>query len=433
MYCWEMLHTDFIKGETLTSLFSHINHKNINTFVNELCQYNSPLGHKKEIADLIEHFHVKSCTMTPEIEKCICELRNGANIVIMPHQPNMFPSVAIVEPIFYLVEACRLANAKSGKRFLPVFMFVDYDSADDKRFHKCSIPIISRPYRKHLHFSIPSGKSKDTMFNIDKPSFAIVQNWMEDFRVAAKQFAKGSKYSQSLGVYFKQMKAILCQCYDRADTFAEFNEFVLDYIINRCWGMAVLFFKGHMQYLSTSVEFEELIKNQKKINILFNDAIRILRSEQVDISVKTRNITDNKVWHYKVECKRRCKERCDQCSNMTTFKTSKQYLLPDVIFDNILDYLYLGKSGAVGYYRQAEHIVISNYIQSALYGECLCPQLLIKSDGIDINSIYSNVEFKFPSEYTCIFNDRQNSIFFLCCCIGIENLKKVLKDKVSRK
>lgn len=432
MYCWEMLHTDFIKGEVLTSLFSHINHKNIDTFVNELCQYNSPLGHKKEIADLIEQFHVKSCTMTPEIEKGIGELRNGAYIVVMPHQPNIFPSVAIVEPIFYLVEACRLASEKSGKQFLPIFMFVDYDSAGDKRFRKCSIPITSKPYRKHLHLSIPSDKLNDTMFHIEKPPYAIVQNWMEDFRVAAKQFAKKSKYSKSIGVYFKQIEEIICQCYEKADTFAEFNEFILDYIVNKCWKMSVLFFKGHMQYLSTSVEFEELIKNQQTINSLFNDAIGILHSEQVDVSVKIRNITDNKIWHYKDDCKRRCKEICGQCSNMKIIKRSKKYIFPDVICDNILDYLYLGKSGSVGYYKQAEHIVISNYIQSALYGEHVCPQLLVKSDGVDINTVYQNAEFIFPPEYIRIFNERQNSIIFLCCCIGIENLKRILKDKICR-
>ena len=433
MNCWQILHSDLSENKVLTNMFSHINHTTIDDFVNDLCQYEAPQKHNAEIADFIELFHTKSGFLSEEIFNRTNELRNGANIVLMAHQPNLFPTVAIIEPIFYLVESCKLAQERTGRSYLPVFMFVDYDAADDKRFKKCSIPVISKPYKKHLSLKGTSLARKDVMFNIEKPPLEVVEGWIEGFRVAAKQFVKSSHYSSYFNNYFKEIRTFILKCYNNANTFSEFNEFILNAIVNHFWDMSVLFYEGHIQYSTIGNEFDNLINNQDKLNELLNEALEVLLKENVYISMKPRQSNINRIWYYQPECGRRCYGFCESCENRNIPKIQPRYRLPDVICDNILDYLYIGKSGAVGYYKQAEHVVISNYIQSTMFRDSICPQLLINSAGIEINQLRSDAETFFSPEYIESFQDRQNPIIFFCFCVGFERLKKTIETIIFRR
>lgn len=427
MNCWQILHSDFSANEVLTNMFSHISHTTIDTFVNELCQYKSSNKHNIEIADLIEQFHTKAGSLSEDICSRIHELRGGANIILMAHQPNIFPTIAIIEPIFYLVESCKLAQERTGRRYVPVFMFVDYDVADDKRFYKCAIPIISKPYTKHIRLSIPHSTRNDVMFNIERPPLKVVESWIEEIRVAAKQFTKNSCYSSSLNDHFQEVRTLILKCHSNAKNFSEFNEFILDAIVNHFWNMSVLFYEGHTQYLLIGKEFVDLINSQVNVNRLFNEALDILNKEKISVSMRPRQLTANRIWHYQTECKRRCYGLCDSCDNLSVPKTQPGYKLPDVICDNILDHLYIGKAGAVGYYKQAEHVVVSNYVQSTMFADSVCPQLLIDSNGIAINRLRSDAETFFSAEYIEAFQDRQNSTIFFCACVGFEKLKETIK------
>lgn len=430
MKCWEILHTKKIDDNLeLHELFNKINYSNIEDFVEVLCNE----GEKHEvdnhlIIEPIKNFHLKSNTFY-EVKKQINDIEKGCYIVLMAHQPNIFPSIAIIETIFILAIACKRATERIGKVFLPVYMFVDYDYAEDKRFLNSFVPTITKPYKKVLKLKINSSQKKDVMFNIPKPDKNILFMWEEIIETAVKQLDNERKlYSQEI---CEEVLDLINECYEKATSFAEFNEIFLDRLVNRIWKIGIVFFEGHELYDKNGIKLKEIFSHKEDINKLYNECLGILKKNEIEVTMKEREISENYGWVYKKECNKRCRIKCSNNENSLAFNCIYDYLFPDVIYDNISDYILLQKIGTVGYYKQAEHVLLSNYIYNKLWGE-ITPHLLVDPTGIDFENI-GVPQNEYSDQYVDICENRQCSIVFFLASLGFEKTKKIIVNIVTRR
>lgn len=430
MKCWEVLHTKIIDiNYELHMLFNKINYLNIEEFVEALCdEIELHETNNGVFIDLIKTFHQKSKTFC-EIRKQIDKIENGGYIVLMAHQPNIFPSVAIIETIFVLAIACKKATEKTGKFFIPVFMFVDYDYADDKRFLNSYVPMVTKPYKKTMKLSIDPTQKRDVMFNISKPDLNTIETWIEILDIAVNQLNYTKEFDSNF--FLERIRNLISECYEKCTSFTEFNEFFLDRIVNKIWKIGIVFFEGHELYKKNEPILKVNLGRKEDINKLYNECLCILQKNNIEVTMREREISENYEWVYKRKCNRRCRKKCGNNEKEIALSCKYDYLFPDVIYDNMLDYILLHKIGSVGYYKQAEHIILSNYVYNKLWGK-VTPQLLVDPTGIGFHNI-GVPRNKYTVQYIKNCENRQCSIIFFLALLGFEKTKKIIENNISRR
>ena len=215
------------------------------------------------------------------------------------------------------------------------------------------------------------------------------------------------------------------------ETFSGFNSNILNSIFIDNWDCGIFFIEGHKFFLDNKSYLMQIQEDKSVLNSKFNEVHSFFEDKGIHTSFKYRDVDDLFCWYYRTQCRKRCKK------NMECFsECSPQYLFPDVIADYLSDYLLFEKVGAVGYYKQFEATIYSEYILKEVYGIQGAPQLLtcISLNPLYGLSAYENIIAAYCSKNNLNFdayikacNDSHCSIFYHILLQGFDNVLNYLK------
>jgi uncharacterized protein YllA (UPF0747 family) len=247
---------------------------------------------RRHLSDWIRKFHSECGTLTSQVEQAIEKLRTHDCLLLMAaHQPNLFAYGGVLRKVtLEHVLAERLAKSLD----VPVIKFfglADQDFTDDRWVRSAQVPDSERRNGVlELRVVLP----EKTMLNrTPKPAQSVLDKWLHDVddwihRKTKAVIALGkttgvqldpiptSEYSENL----KQLWSIVTAAHERAQSYADFNAFVISGVINGMCGYDTLFCRFSECQRIFKREFSLLIQEFQKYSRALQDEIAISQSEE---------------------------------------------------------------------------------------------------------------------------------------------------------
>jgi len=363
----------------------------------------------KALAEVAYEFHQKARTLTSNVESNLALLASGAPRLRMAHQINLFPSMSITGQLILLNVIAKVLNSRYGISSAQIYLALDYDRAEDRRFRVSHFPDAARDGGSLcLTGAVSSRYFNKPMWVVPKPPQELVRNWLNQINYSITENLailrkKGFYESQRGKMYanFNLMENIVWRAYDQASSLVEFNAYVLSSIVNGEWNLPVAFMLGSKIQPLMKNGYEFIISKYPQILSATLDAYDYLRGQGIILKGKQENLQRTlPIWFVCPNCNERLEacydgeidalisySYCHCCNTEYKFElgTIQQPQLdnmvrsgkitPRIILDNLLDLVSLGVIGGSGYIGQAEHLLITNYVASKL-GFVLSPQIL---------------------------------------------------------
>lgn len=298
-------------------------------------------------------------------------------LIMFPYQPNLFPSVSAIAPAVHMETIRIIMEKEYNTTIVPIFLVVDYDNAQDKRFSKAFFPYLASSTSKlHFNYKIEKAQKYDTMFSIAIPTKNVIDIWKQNIERCVNNLLQAFpkteiEFTTKLQTNKNEIDELLDKAKENEHSFSGFNTYVLYHILVKKWDCGMFFIEGHNLYLSDTFFSTKIHSNKDKMYHKFNEIHFLLQQKDIQTSFKELSRDSVFFWYYRKKCCTRCK--CDvECFE----NCLPDYIFPDVISDYILDYILIGKVGSVGYFKQFEATVYSEYILGELFGIEGSPQLL---------------------------------------------------------
>lgn len=334
---------------------------------------------------------------------------DNTHVIIYPYQPNAFPSVSVIAPFVHMEHIKNIMEQRYEKKIVPVFLIVDYDSLSDRRFQGSYIPsLLEKDCKISLRHKMTLNK-QDTMFSAPLPERGKAQKWFSMILDEARYLdafldAKGNIIDKS-----QTIVSDLSHAFQLSNTFSEFNVRILFKIVTKYFNLSTLFIEGHDNYIIDRGECCNVVKqielnNQKMIKAyeMFVDQYSVYCS---DFSIR-KDTVESGLWKYCFRCKKRCSigDTCDEICN-------PEYVFPNVIYDYLIDYLFYKKVGGIGYYKQAEATIFTDYLLQKVFNISPCPQFLSKV-ALDVTEFIPKINEQNYEQYIRMCNDSHCCILF---------------------
>jgi hypothetical protein len=208
-------------------------------------------GRRNQLARYIRKFHGDSGTLTPCVEEAIENLESGSCLLLMTaHQPNLFPYSGVLrKATLNHVLAKRLSESLK----VPVVSFfgvADQDFTDDRWVKSALLPDVERRGGLlELRFDMPE---KLMLNKVAKPARKVLDAWRDQIstwidkklssvRLACKslgfEFSGNTDFAGNSEVFWSLVE----EAYERAETYADFNAYVMSRIVNEVWGYDTVF------------------------------------------------------------------------------------------------------------------------------------------------------------------------------------------------
>jgi hypothetical protein len=207
---------------------------------------------RRQLARYVRKFHGECGTLTPCVEEVIRSLEDGSCLLLMTaHQPNLFAYGGVLrKATLNHVLAERLRKSLR----VPVVSFfgvADQDFTDDRWVRSALLPDVERRNGLlELRFEMPE---KLMLNRVAKPSRMVLDGWRGEIKnwVDKKlgsierecrtfKLQLGKKKGE-LAWNFEGFWGLVEDAYERAQTYADFNAFVMSRIVNDVWGYGTLF------------------------------------------------------------------------------------------------------------------------------------------------------------------------------------------------
>jgi hypothetical protein len=207
---------------------------------------------RNQLARHVRKFHRECGTLTPCVEETIKNLEDSSCLLLMTaHQPNLFAYSGVLRKATL---NSVLAEKLSESLRVPVVGFfgvADQDFADDRWVRSALLPDVERKDGLlNLRFDMP----ERLMLNrVARPSRRVLDDWRSDIENwMDRKLSSVGRGCGSLGLQFTGEKAgiagnfegfwkLVEDAYERAETCADFNAFMMSRIVNEVWGYATLF------------------------------------------------------------------------------------------------------------------------------------------------------------------------------------------------
>jgi len=207
---------------------------------------------RNQLAKHIRRFHGQCGTLTPCVEETIKNLEDDSCLLLMTaHQPNLFAYSGVLRKATLNHV---LAEKLSESLKVPVVSFfgvADQDFADDRWVRSALLPDLERrDGLLELCFDMPE---KLLLNKVAKPSGEILDDWRNEIKKWMERKLRSiGRAFRSLGVQFSSENAditrnfegfwtLVEEAYQRAETYADFNAFMMSRIVNEVWGYGTLF------------------------------------------------------------------------------------------------------------------------------------------------------------------------------------------------
>ena len=244
---------------------------------------------RADLSSFIRNFHRDCGTLSPNIQKRIDDLRDGACIVLMTaHQPNLFAYSGVFRKAVLNFVLTKRLEKRLGVRVVNFFGIADQDFTDDRWVKSSLLPAVKRR-EGVLAIEIKLPK-KLTLNRVPKPSLdllngwkAMIKGWLDDAINSVDRFCKANSFPglgskkpllhRNFGSFWK----IVEDAYERSTTYSDFNAFVMSKIVNEVWGYDTLFsrfsecqqvFAPEFSFLlSRFMDYSKFIKEANELQI----------------------------------------------------------------------------------------------------------------------------------------------------------------------
>ena len=238
---------------------------------------------RSQLSSLIHHFHQECGTLTPQINEAISRFEDKSCLVLMTaHQPNLFA----YSGVFRKATLNHVLAEKLSKLLnVPVvclFGIADHDFSDDRWVKSALLPDVERRGGLlELRINLPD---KMVLNRIEKPPRHVLSGWKSKIRDwIERKLASIEEFCKSIGVEFDRSNVgsslnfggfwrIVENAYSKAETYSDFNAFVMSKIVNLSWGYDTLFFRLSESPRIFKNDFESLLSNFQEYSRCVKDA-----------------------------------------------------------------------------------------------------------------------------------------------------------------
>lgn len=411
------------RGETINpniiSFFQGITSRTVTESANDTLRYlkeqpypykTSPISSFK-LAEKSTIFHERANTLSKSVIKNIDCIKSGSPRIRLSHQIDIFFSMGILGQ-FILLNQIQQKLSQHGVPTGSIYVAIDYDRAEDSRFRVAHFPDVKR----RDGFIPLTGAVKKELFNkpmgsIPKPPAELVKSWLfmiqssinENISILRKMNVFEQKRNM-INNHFCELQDIIWESYSKANSFTDFNAFLISKIVNNMWNLPIAFVYGSELQPLMKDGYEQLFDRYDLINSFAKEAKDYFANYGVHLKGITEGNTSKfLLWYNCPKCFERLELKltegqnifvestCPDCQSKYKFQLGTR-LKPElsaisdrmsarIILDNILDTASLGFVGGSGYIGQADHLVLTNYVAKKL-GMSISPQCIFIPNGL---------------------------------------------------
>lgn len=341
----------------------------------------------------VHKFHEECETVAPHVEEAIEKLENDSCLFLMTaHQPNLFAYSGVLrKATLNHVLAEKLSEGLN----LPVVSFfgiADQDFTDDRWVKSALLPDGERKDGVlELRVDLPE---KLMLNKVPKPSRQVLSNWQNKIKDwFSRKLISIERSLKSLGVEFnpkdtdlpknfEDFWGIVEESYNRAESYSDFNAFLISRIVNLCWGYNTLFARFSECEQIFKREFCFLLSHFKEYSELVREAT--LSEESPKRGVFQHEYNTVPFW-YHCDCGGKARLTADQqrisflglgeclhcgekyridfsskedpeISGILHRISARSLSMPLVFFDGLKVCCYVGGLGGKVYLRQAKYV-----------------------------------------------------------------------------
>ena len=211
-------------------------------------------AHEKRIqlSRWIRKFHQECGTINSNVEEAIDRLENGSCLFLMSaHQPNLFAYSGVFRKATLNHVLAEKLSEKLNVPVVSFFGIADQDFTDDRWVKSAILPAVERRKGElELRFRMPE---KLMLNKVAKPSRQVldvwrskIENWFNSKLSSIKRYCVnfGVEFNFKDGELtknFEEFWGIVEDAYKKAETYADFNAFIMSKIVNEAWGYDTLF------------------------------------------------------------------------------------------------------------------------------------------------------------------------------------------------
>jgi hypothetical protein len=347
---------------------------------------------RQHLSDWIRKFHSECGTLTAQVEQALGRLCIRDCLLLMTaHQPNPFAYGGVLRKAALNHVLAKRLSESLGVPVVTFFGLADQDFTDNPWTRSAMLPDSERRDGVlELRATLPE---KMMLCRIPKPAQVVLDKWLHDLddwihRKTKAVIALGKKTGVQLdptqmSEYLNNLKhfwSIVAAAYERAQSYADFNAFVISRVINDTCGYDTLFCRFSECQKIFKREFGLLTREFQTYSQALQDAITTKQLEQRGVYNDECNTIP--VWYHcdcggkarlaatQIERKITGRGTCLRCGKEHEIDFSQDssiwtdlgrvsaraLTMPLAFFSGLEVTCYVGGVGGREYLRQAKHV-----------------------------------------------------------------------------
>lgn len=382
--------------------------------------------------ELSKRFHVSAGTYTESVIAALNRLSSGAPVIRLFHQPNTLMGLNVLG-LTDISRHLQHNHSLSSLKPVTLFLLLDYDSANDKRFISPTFPILSKLGPVYLKGVVPNRIRNRIACAVPQPPEHVAVNWLNQLIESAKFWS--SAISRSGAPIFSKAQidergafiiAQLKESFTSSSSLTEVNSFVISKFINTILNYDILFIPASwlLEYSYPNI-LEILCMDDDIIGQLNTVIKQEYKQFGLELDLIDCNFKQKGAWRICHQCFKRRPMRvegvnvtnlvgsweCPQCGIKATECLSDYQVvqgpfgeipkvIPSVIICDLLEVLSYELMVGCHYAGGLEHLIRSKFVRKAI-GQPLATDFIwdpntLFTDKCNIDQI-SNLD----SDYTC--------------------------------
>jgi hypothetical protein len=272
------------------------------------------LKNRVMLQESVRKFHIQADTISEGVLNAISSLKDpSTQIVFSVHQPNLFPYGGVLKKVVLLQNLKKMVQEHEiSKKIVNLFVIIDHDFMDETWVHRAQIPSVrSSSGALEIRLAVQNSLSRKMIRNAPLPGRAVLDMW----RAQIYKWARTSSPPDKRYVIdnFKEFWFEVEKSYKNANSYADFNSFLMSRLVNNFWEYDCLFVR--LADLSSVFEdgFKYLLNNHDHYSKSLLSTANLLARKGVDTNVSATAYLKAPLW---VHCK---------CGSKASVKLNKSH------------------------------------------------------------------------------------------------------------
>lgn len=271
----------------------------------------SVFRNKIALAESILKFHVKAGNAHSNIQKALSSLLSPrSQIFVSIHQPNLFAYSGVFKKIVLLQvlknRLQRLTSVNSfpsGVSFVNLFLIVDHDFVADHWMRIAQLPSVDNGDGVlELKMQVNHAKRWNMVCNMPPPDESTLSHWHKQTMSWLKHSSTsfGSDLDEEQRVIMvsdlEKFWRVVDDAYKKAETYAEFNAFIISNIVNKVFGYDTLFVPLSKISKTFKHGYNFLLKHEKEYRDALNDSEAMFCNYGIQSGLSEHTRTHSPLW-----------------------------------------------------------------------------------------------------------------------------------------